>query len=351
MRPNLEHLRKQAKKLLSDLRAGNAGAAKTFIAYLPSARGMTPADAHRAGFRLADAQSAVARKSGFANWPFLARHVEQLRALEGEWAFTNIEIDGATMPAPSSARSRLLIDGDRFRMESPEATYEGVFSIDVEQDPPHIDIEFVEGPDAGEWSYGIYALDGDAVTFCLGLVGSSRPPAFATSAGSGHALERLRRVSDARPTDVTGGRRQASSAKRTRRASSVVDDAAFTLKMTPLLERLQGEWVPTSLVTEGSPMQQEWLAYGRRTQTGNETKVVFGGQVMVHALMRLDESTSPVAIDYLNVGRGSRTMSLGIMEFDDDGWRVCMASPGEPRPVDFSCAKGSGRTLSRWARK
>ena len=43
----------------------------------------------------------------------------------------------------------MLIDGDRFRTESPEATYEGVFNIDVEADPHDIDIEFVEGPEAG----------------------------------------------------------------------------------------------------------------------------------------------------------------------------------------------------------
>ena len=44
----------------------------------------------------------------------------------------------------------MMIDGDRFRMESPEATYEGIFTIDVEADPAQIDIEFVEGPEAGQ---------------------------------------------------------------------------------------------------------------------------------------------------------------------------------------------------------
>src|SRR6185295_13181269 len=103
--------------------------------------------------------------------------------------------------------SKLLIDGDRFRMESPEATYEGVFNIDVEADPPLIDIEFVEGPETGNWSYGIYRLDGDDLTFCLGLTGAPRPTRFATGPNTGHALERLRRVSGARPQSVQGGTR------------------------------------------------------------------------------------------------------------------------------------------------
>ena len=324
-RPNLDHLRSQAKKLLEEKRrTGEA----------------------RAGFRLADAQLEIARKSGFASWPGLARHVEQLRSLEGEWSFASLEVDGAAMPAAGFGAAKMLIDGDRFRMESPEANYEGIFNIDVEQNPPHIDIEFVEGPEAGEWSYGIYQLEGDALTICLGFTGASRPEAFATKKDSGHALERLHRISKARPADVTGGTPPA--AKPSKKAERAADESLFTLKMTPLVQRLQGEWVPVSLVTDGKPMDEKWLAYGRRTQTGNETKVVFGGQTQVHALMRIDESVSPVAIDYLNIGKGARVVSLGVMDFAGDEWRICMASPGTPRPSDFSCDAKSGRTLSRW---
>ena len=68
-RPNLEHLRRQAKVLLPTLR-------KT----TPSAR-------------LADAQLVVARESGFASWPALSRHVQHLRELEGEWHFETLEVE------------------------------------------------------------------------------------------------------------------------------------------------------------------------------------------------------------------------------------------------------------------
>src|SRR6185436_10688556 len=148
-RPNLDHLRSQAKTLLAQLKDGDASAARTFIKHLPAATKLSPAKVRAAGFRLADAQSAVARRSGFESWAQLTKHVEQLRSLEGEWRFVGLQVDGNDMPAAAMTASRLLIDGDRFRMESPEANYDGIFTIDAGAEPMRIDIEFVEGPEAG----------------------------------------------------------------------------------------------------------------------------------------------------------------------------------------------------------
>src|SRR5215210_689797 len=106
-RPNLDHLRTQAKRLLADLRDGRSSAVQTFIKHLPAARRMTAAAVRRAGLRLADAQSAIARQSGFDSWPSLARHVGHLRSLEGEWAFDSLEVEGQKMPAAMLGSSKL----------------------------------------------------------------------------------------------------------------------------------------------------------------------------------------------------------------------------------------------------
>ena len=347
-RPNLEHLRSQAKTLLAKLREGDSEAARTLIQYLPEASDLSPEEVREHGFRLADAQAAVARKSGFAAWPGLARHVDRLRSMEGIWEFRSLEVDGSAMPGSMLANSRLLIDGDRFRMESPEANYEGIFTIDVEQAPQHIDIDFVEGPEVGNRCRGIFQLDGDHFTICLGLVGAQRPERFETSRGSGHALEELVRVEHARPPGVDGGTPQALATARL----PVVANVQFEASITPTLQKLQGEWLPLELITSGKPLEVSYLPFGSRTHSGLETRVVFGGQTMVHAKVRFNEAATPIEVDYLNLaGKGKGSLSLGLFQWDGEEAVYCMAAPGATRPSDFSCEAGSGRTLSRWKRK
>jgi uncharacterized protein (TIGR03067 family) len=279
----------------------------------------------------------------------LARHVEQLRSLEGEWRIGRLEVDGNPVSPALVAQSRILIDGDRFRTESPEGTYEGVFTIDTEASPGHFDIHFVAGPDAGQWSRGIFRLDGsDQLILCLGLVHSPRPAEFATRPGSGHALEHLERASRSRPANVTGG-----SAPPPAPAVPVPreDASAFDLPVTPLLERLQGQWRAIELVTDGKRIPDAWLPHGSRTMTGNEVKVVFGGQTMVHARVRMDERATPIAVDYYDLrGNQKGTVTYGIMEWIGEDARFLMAPPGAPRPTDFTDSPATG-TLSRWRRR
>ncbi|MBS1708311.1 MAG: TIGR03067 domain-containing protein [Armatimonadetes bacterium] len=342
-RPNLDHLRRQAKALLADLAAGSPDAAQAFVDHLPAAARMTPNQVQEAGFRLADAHSVVARSSGFATWPALARHVASLRSMEGTWEFVTLEVDGNQLPPSMLSGSRILMDGDRFRTESPEADYEGVFTIDVEADPATIDIEFVAGPEAGNWSYGIFELDGDDLRICLGLTGAVRPTAFETAAGRAHALETLRRSDSSRPVGVDGG--TAPVAKLVPLADTTLFEGDPEEELLPL----QGEWQAVQIVRDGMELPSKMRKGMRRTMSGREVTVTMSGQVIVHALVRALSAQSPVCLDYCLLDAPEAGQSqLGIMEMRDAQVRFCFGPVGGERPDGFEAPKGSGRTLSVW---
>jgi uncharacterized protein (TIGR03067 family) len=106
------------------------------------------------------------------------------------------------------------------------------------------------------------------------------------------------------------------------------------------------------IVRDGQELPPAMLATGLRSATQNQVKVTFAGQLMVHALVRIDEGTDPIHIDYYNLGASVKgTLQHGIMKWVGDDACFNMADPAQPRPNDFTCRAGSGRTLSHWRPK
>ena len=330
-RPNLEHLRGQAKALLSDLKASDIAAARTFIEHLPAAANLSLDRVFQAGFRLADAQSAIAKKTGFASWPGLARHVAQLRALEGTWRFTSLEVNGSAMAEAMYSEAKIIMDGDLFGTAGMGGDFEGVFLIDVEASPHTIDIQFQQGPHAGKTAYGIYELDGDDLAICLGLVGFSRPSQFTTTPGSGHALERLRRESSIQE----------------RLTPAIPADRPAFVPTPDALEMLQGEWQAIAITLDGTKLPKGFAAAGRRITSGDRTTVKFGNDVYLSAITRLDRSTDPWETDYLH---DSGQIQLGIARMVDDVLETCLGAPDGSRPAEFASTAGSKQTHARWKR-
>lgn len=261
--------------------------------------------------------------------------------------FTRQEVDGNVLPASMLTTSRLLIDGDRFRTETPGANYDGVFNINVESQPHEIDIEFIEGPEAGNSNFGIFQLEGEQLELCLDLSGRPRPKEFRTSAGSGRAFQTLQRASKERPLAVIGG-----VAPAPRPEARVEDIRGFDFSESLTLTKLQGDWAAVQVVLNGQPLPSMMLRGGLRTATKNEIRISFSGQTVIHALVRLDETANPIAVDYYNLDGPTRgKVQEGIFKWSGDDACFCMAASGQPRPTDFTSAVGSERTLSQWKRK
>jgi len=249
---------------------------------------------------------------------------KDLERLQGSWEIVSLEVEGASMGENAFRGSRIVVSGNRFTSVSMGATYQGTMKIDPTKKPIALDLLFEEGPEKGNRSLAIYALDGDTWRICLTLSGKTRPTAFATKAGSRLALETLKRSS--------GPSRQES--------------------IRAEIARLEGEWSMVSCERDGQTLPREFVKTGSRTAKGNETTVILGGQTLLKAAFSVDPTTAPKTIDYiLTAGANVGETQAGIYVLEGDTVTFCFAAPGDPRPTEFTTrGRGSG-TLVVWKRK
>ncbi|MBM3822655.1 MAG: ankyrin repeat domain-containing protein [Verrucomicrobia bacterium] len=83
-RPNLEHLKNQAKDLLRSYRAGDPSAARRFRESSQSGQDVPDAPHPAPSISLANAQCVIAREYGFESWTKLKEHVEAVRLDSGD---------------------------------------------------------------------------------------------------------------------------------------------------------------------------------------------------------------------------------------------------------------------------
>lgn len=118
---------------------------------------------------------------------------EEVEKLQGVWNIIFLEVDGMT-PAPNVyAGAAIEVNGDRFTTRAMGQVYAGTIELNAETVPNQLRMKFTEGPEKGNTNNGIYELEGDRWRFCVNMKGGPAPTEFATSPGSGWALETLNR--------------------------------------------------------------------------------------------------------------------------------------------------------------
>jgi uncharacterized protein (TIGR03067 family) len=238
-----------------------------------------------------------------------------LSALQGSWALHSLELNGQQMPPMGGVE----IAGDRFTAVGMGHDYAGRLEIDCVAKPKRFDLVFTEGPEAGNRNLGIYELKGDTWKICLDMSGKERPRSFATRPGSETALEVFTRGA-------------ASS-------EAVVEEPSGE-------GELVGEWTMVDAWQAGHALDASMVKTARRVTTATHTTTYFGKQVFLNAEYTTDPTQSPKAIDLSAKGK----TQLGIYEVSGDTFRICFASPGKPRPTDYTTRPGDGRTSAVWKR-
>jgi uncharacterized protein (TIGR03067 family) len=113
-----------------------------------------------------------------------------LDLLQGAWRASRIVRGGSLVPDELAAIVRYIFDADRVTlMEGDQQAGEGVIRLDPSAQPKAFDFTATGGPQVGATARGIYRVEGDALTMCMGV---ERPSEFS---GAGEAaLVELTRI-------------------------------------------------------------------------------------------------------------------------------------------------------------
>jgi uncharacterized protein (TIGR03067 family) len=240
-----------------------------------------------------------------------------LNRLQGTWNIVALEIEGQKFPPGGSS---IGIDGDTFVSRNMGAVYEGTVRLDETCAPKTFDLIFAKGPEAGGVGLGIYTLDGDTWTICLGFAGKSRPTEFLAPKGTGYALETLKRETG-RP--VPGHQTGAAG---------------------PLDSALEGEWAMVSCTQDSQPMDPGFVKSARRRFHGTDTELLVGKKTYMTSRCTTDPGRDPKEIAYPDLNQH------GIYAISGCTLRTALAPVTEPRPRDFAGKAGDGHTVSEWRR-
>jgi uncharacterized protein (TIGR03067 family) len=257
---------------------------------------------------------------------------DDLERLQGTWSIAKLEVEGQETPDAMLADASITIKGNRFTSTGMGAVYKGTLMLDSSAHPSRLDMKFDTGPEKGNTNLGIYKLSGHTWKLCLATRGTVRPSRFASTPGSGFALETL----------VRGNSEPVAKPKAAAQPVPSPDARAT---------EFEGEWQMVSAVMNGAPMEESAVQWVRRITRGNETTVQAGPQTMMKFQFTHDASKSPGTIDYVNTGGANKGKAqAGIYEFDGGLLRVCVAAPGAARPKKFESKSGDGATFTVWKR-
>ena len=116
------------------------------------------------------------------------------------------------------------------------------------------------------------------------------------------------------------------------------------------LDRFQGTWYLDAAMQDGNALPKD---------KAKQTTIVFKGDTFrfpgsaeyatsKEGTIKLDENKTPKEMDAIST---EKEVMLGIYALEENGYKVCFAPAGKPRPTEFTSTPGSGYILQSWQRQ
>jgi uncharacterized protein (TIGR03067 family) len=116
------------------------------------------------------------------------------------------------------------------------------------------------------------------------------------------------------------------------------------------LDRFQGTWYLVAAVEDGNVLPQDKVKGETIVFKGDTFKFpgAAADATSKAGTFKLDETKTPKEIDSIST---DKVTMLGIYRMDENGYKICFAPAGKPRPTDFASQPGSGNILQSWGRE
>lgn len=117
----------------------------------------------------------------------LADNKSELKAIEGKWQVTDVEIDGKKV-TETFKNLELTIQGGNYSVKLGTDSDQGTITVDVSKKFKAMDITGTEGPNRDKTYLCLYELKDDTLTVCYSLDFKTRPTELKTAEKSNRML-------------------------------------------------------------------------------------------------------------------------------------------------------------------
>ena len=103
--------------------------------------------------------------------------------IQGSWKIIKVEVEGKPPPAEFVEKGKFVFNGNKVSIYQGDTMMEeATFALDSAKKPPTIDLTATAALGKGKITYGIYRIEGDTLTLCIG---DKRPSEFKAQAEVG----------------------------------------------------------------------------------------------------------------------------------------------------------------------
>jgi uncharacterized protein (TIGR03067 family) len=103
---------------------------------------------------------------------------DDLKLLAGSWKPTAADLGGNKIDAMVLEKASFVVEGENYSVSVNDFIEKGNFKLDPKKEPKALDFFPTQGNNNGKTFLCVYKIDGDVLTICYSLDGSTRPENF-----------------------------------------------------------------------------------------------------------------------------------------------------------------------------